>query len=967
MSQCNFLPALVSIITSLVFQNCYAADCKNQARFMPWRSIYENVDFFITRVDFTGGKNCEFDFGPHLNRTDTKDIQTFDLVIGCMKPAAIKIKNPSNIQRKNVISYLEVGGPCEVDLEGVAVYANATDYRVQAITHGATLRMPNSSQEVRHLQSQIKKIGTLTLDGNNRGIPNIYVKYNWSYMAEVRFINLSIKHFPITLRHSMPRLQGLELPHNELEEPPDFPWAEDNLYLPCNLTRKAAFNEQYQDTTSVQPNIYRRFLNLDYNRVQNLSRFEFRGHLKKLSIQGNGLKVIGKDCLVNLTGINAIDLSINKLNMLPQGIFRGLKDLFDLRLNENNISVMFKDTFKDTTRIKTLYLNNNKLERIPKGFLLKNEELQELHLENNLINKLEYGALPNNSNKLKVLFISRNRLRSIPQDVFLTRSLENVYLTDNFITFESIIETLDSIFIEELLNVLRKSVSEMSIELRTDSIYIYLANNRIKSIDINDLNQEQMMKLKMILKVFKINLENNPLLCDCRAIKLTRVIKELETEYPHIKRRNGFQSWICQEPPELKGKEILTIPEDGFVCVKNLTGCPKEGTCSVRATDGSILIDIRNKNLKRLPLTMPVASNLELFLENNHITELSMRSYLDNVTVLRLSHNNIQKLNGSFVQRLTKTKIREFRIDSNKLKRLPRSIELLTSRNSFELLAVHSNFLICDCHSSWMKEWLLNSSDKIYDVEKVKCSSGKPTGKAIYSVPLEEFTCESGEKTPKDVLIIISITLAVLLVICIAVFLLVYFFRGEMKVLLYTNFNWHPFDRVDDSDPSKLYDAFISYSSHDREWVHNELKQKLEENDPPYRICVHDRDFEVGAPIHDNIINSVNRSKRMIMVLSDSFLKSEWCMLEFRAAHHKVLQDKTNYLIIILFEGIDPNSLDDETKLYLTTNTYLSVTNKWFWKKLLYSLPKPKLDSREDIDGDINLQYLQGYENETEL
>lgn len=76
------------------------------------------------------------------------------------------------------------------------------------------------------------------------------------------------------------------------------------------------------------------------------------------------------------------------------------------------------------------------------------------------------------------------------------------------------------------------------------------------------------------------------------------------------------------------------------------------------------------------------------------------------------------------------------------------------------------------------------------------------------------------------------------------------------------------------------------------------------------------------------------------MVLSRNFLKSEWCLLEFRAAHRKVLEDRMNYLIIILFDGINMDELDDEMKLYMRTNTYLSVSNKWFWEKLYYAMPQ---------------------------
>nr|ALG40986.1 Toll-like receptor [Actinia tenebrosa] len=945
--------AIVLTVIRLLSLGAFAEECQKSIKAMPWPSIYENVEFFPFGVVFIdGGSNCELDFGPYLNQTKKDVMSTFYLNIVCAKPTQVKIKNPSNVQRKNVISYIIVRKACEIDLEGLAVFSNATDYRVLAMLEGAFMKTPNSSQEVQQLQSQINKIGTLTIQGGSKGLPEIFVKYNWSLMAEIQFFKLSIQSLPKTLKFSMPRLQGLELSHNELVEPPDFPWDDEELPLPGNLSRKAVFNEQYQGTTEVKPNLYRRFLTLDFNKIQNLSRFEFRGHLQRLSIKGNGLKAIGENCLVHLTGINAIDLSVNKLDALPKGIFRGLKDLFHLRLNNNNITVIHVETFADSKRMKKLYLNNNNIERISKGLLLQHEDLEELHLQNNLIVKVEHGALPNNSNKLKNLNLNGNQLQTIPSDVFLTRSLESANLANNVITFEGIIETLHSIIIERLLNVLRKSVSDMSREIRTDSVYIDLTNNNIKAMDTNELTKEQMVKLGMVLQVFEMNFKNNPILCDCRALNITRIIKGIISKYSHINERR-FQSWVCAAPPQLKGKRIVSIAEENFVCVRNLSGCPVEGTCSVRQTDGSIIIDARDKNLKQLPHMLPVGTNLEIFLDNNQITELSMRGYLGNVSVLHLSRNKIQQINDSFIESLTK--VRQLSIDRNELKRLPRSIESLTSRKTFVSLALHSNYLECDCRSKWMKGWLMNSSDKINDIENVKCASGMSQGRPIYRVPLKDFICEEKKVETKfnprgnnDLLVIVSVTLGVLLVIITAVFMMVYFFRGEMKVFIYTHFDWHPFDRIDDSDPSKIYDAFISYSSHDQEWVHNELKQKLEGHEPPYKICFHDRDFEVGASIQDNIINSVNRSKRMIMVLSNRFLESEWCRLEFRAAHHKVLQDKTNYLIVILFEGIDTNALDDETRLYLRTNTYLSVTNKWFWQKLLYSLPKPQGTVKEN-------------------
>lgn len=174
------------------------------------------------------------------------------------------------------------------------------------------------------------------------------------------------------------------------------------------------------------------------------------------------------------------------------------------------------------------------------------------------------------------------------------------------------------------------------------------------------------------------------------------------------------------------------------------------------------------------------------------------------------------------------------------------------------------------------------------------------------------------------------------------IFILLHKYRRTVKAFMYAHFNWHPFDRVDDLDSTKLYDAFVSYSEKERQWVVNTLQQRLENHRPPYKLCIHHRDFEVGEPIVRNILNSVEHSKCMLMVLSHNFLQSEWCMLEFRTAHHKALEDRLK-LIIILFDDINFAQLDNEIKLYMRINTYLRVSDNWFWEKLIHAMPQSSI------------------------
>ena len=127
-----------------------------------------------------------------------------------------------------------------------------------------------------------------------------------------------------------------------------------------------------------------------------------------------------------------------------------------------------------------------------------------------------------------------------------------------------------------------------------------------------------------------------------------------------------------------------------------------------------------------------------------------------------------------------------------------------------------------------MKHWLLKNKRRINNFERVLCTSGDTRGEAIFSLPDDKFICppDQNKKTSlhrdeKSLLtgtILASILGGLLLLIVIAAIPL-YKYHGEMKVFMFTHFNWHPFDRIDDSDPTKIYDAFISYSGDDHQWV----------------------------------------------------------------------------------------------------------------------------------------------------
>ncbi|KAJ8306682.1 hypothetical protein KUTeg_015723 [Tegillarca granosa] len=84
-----------------------------------------------------------------------------------------------------------------------------------------------------------------------------------------------------------------------------------------------------------------------------------------------------------------------------------------------------------------------------------------------------------------------------------------------------------------------------------------------------------------------------------------------------------------------------------------------------------------------------------------------------------------------------------------------------------------------------------------------------------------------------------------------------------------------------------VFDVFISYSREDWDWVKNTLLPNL--SCEGYRVCVDFKDFVPGTEISENILNSIYKSKKTIVVLSKNFLNSVWGQFELQQAHYKAM------------------------------------------------------------------------------
>lgn len=130
---------------------------------------------------------------------------------------------------------------------------------------------------------------------------------------------------------------------------------------------------------------------------------------------------------------------------------------------------------------------------------------------------------------------------------------------------------------------------------------------------------------------------------------------------------------------------------------------------------------------------------------------------------------------------------------------------------------------------------------------------------------------------------------------------------------------------------SERHHVFVSYSSTDDQWAHSIISQ-LEFHG--LRVCYHERDFLAGRTVLENMSECIQGSQKVLLILSQEFVRSRWCLLE---ANMSLFRDCLERKPII------PVLLDPEVSipLHLCHLTYLNATDPNFMNKLLTVLCTP--------------------------
>ncbi|KAK2503162.1 hypothetical protein MC885_004320 [Smutsia gigantea] len=722
-------------------------------------------------------------------------------------------------------------------------------------------------------------------------------------------------------------------------------------------------------------------LDLSNNDITYVSSGDLHGcvNLKALKLGSNGISTIEEDSFFSLGSLEHLDLSYNQLSNLSSSWFRPLSSLKFLNLLGNPYKTLGETSlFSHLTNLRILKVGNSYTfaeirERDFSGLTF----LEELEIDASKIQKYEPKSLKSIQNISHLIL--RMKWPVLLPEIFvdILSSLEYLELRDtHFNTFHfsevsinntnSLIKKLTFTNVEitdesfnEVIKVLNYVSRSLEVEFNDCTL------NGIGDFDITIMDKAKQLANIETLTIRRLLIPYFYSFYDLRSVySLMGRVKRITVE-------NSKVFLVpCLLSQHLKSLEYLDL--SGNLMVEEYL---RNSACENAWPFLQTLI-LRQNHLKSLEktaetlLTLKNLTNLDISKNNFHpmpetcqwpakLKYLNLSSArIDHLThcipqtleTLDISNNNLNSFS------LILPQLKELYISRNKLKTLPDatflpmllvmninrntintfSKEQLDSFKKLKTLEAGGNNFICSCEFLAFTQEQQSPGQMLTDwPENYLCDSPSYVrGQRVQDTHLSVSECHRTA--------LVSALCCVLFLLILLTGVLCHHFHGlwYMKMM----WAWLQAKRKPKKAPHRdiCYDAFVSYSERDSYWVENLMVQELEHFDPPFKLCLHKRDFIPGKWIIDNIIDSIEKSHKTIFVLSENFVKSEWCKYELDFSHFRLFDENNDAAILILLERIEKKAIPQrfcKLRKIMNTKTYLEwptdeAQQEGFWLNL---------------------------------
>ncbi|XP_071142101.1 toll-like receptor 4 [Mytilus edulis] len=268
---------------------------------------------------------------------------------------------------------------------------------------------------------------------------------------------------------------------------------------------------------------------------------------------------------------------------------------------------------------------------------------------------------------------------------------------------------------------------------------------------------------------------------------------------------------------------------------------------------------------------------------------------LNNLRELSLAANKIRSWGDGTVIFQNMTSLKKIDLSNNLIKTVNKTSFPSNLLHSFEGIDLSNNPFTCDCDLLWFSDFLKSTPTIRFVESKKKCPPWNPL-----------------------------FTMAI--------------FYGEYNLVEKKGYISLP--EADDYP----YHACVLYCDSDRSWVHETFLGRMEQEEG-VKLCIHHRDFDVGESITENIDKYLERSWKVVIIISNEFAKSEWCQWEVDVVQERRRRHGRDVVLLIMLESIDYKHMTRRLRTLLDSTSPImyqrGLGEVLFWKAVTKLLRKP--------------------------
>ncbi|PVD34271.1 hypothetical protein C0Q70_05540 [Pomacea canaliculata] len=621
---------------------------------------------------------------------------------------------------------------------------------------------------------------------------------------------------------------------------------------------------------------------LTKEKLGNLSNY----HIKTMDLQNNRIMILDNDTFVLFTHLESLDLGSNPISavMLRDAFYSiGSSKFVALRLDSMFIYDL-PDNFFDAFQNKSfdiISIANNSLTTFNARTFSPFRSVIRLILSDNSI----YSFVLNNTVYAKKLHLERNVLTSLP----LLCSSNGGLVFPNLFS-------------------------------------LYLGGNPFKSVSagiLRGLCLPKLHKLDISSSIVLKSLGNNfvadlPMLVNLMAGNMA----SLSRYEPFCFNSSSLEKLF------LKGNKVwdygTIVPGEIFAHAPNL-----------KTVDMTKIKFNLNTEVDLARMLLPAKSLVTLNMEACLLGSLPADTFsqLPNLRTLDFIGNHISAFSLAPAFRNV-TRLDTLILQANQITIVNESTFPLEFRRSIRVLDLSKNDFACTCDLLWFKSWIeqerKSGNISFPDYPKYyRCR----TPDNLRGQYISDYNPSYRDCHPLSIYVVVGSAVGAVVLVTALTLSLAYRYRWYLRYYVYRLRRRRQYKPIVDEDDGIVYDIYIAYSQFDVEWVAQELAPLLEAS-PDVKVSTIKRgaDKETCTSMHlqtdtilhiaDNIVQYMDQSSRIVLVLSDGYAREGWSGYEFNNVIYAANEQHKD-VIVILKGDIEAGRLTKDMRRLLTGGTFL--------------------------------------------